>query len=87
MSFVFILNGHNDNCLPCTVAFNIISLLNNQYTTVCLYDKVSLFRYINVKSDLNNDDIPVSNEMMNMVHENHTFVYTYHSLRRNFDAL
>ena len=91
MSFVIILITNliiiNGNCFPCTVALNIIPLLNNLYTTVCLYDQVSVFRHINVKSDLNNDDIPVSNEMMNMIHENHTFVYTYHTLRRYFDAL
>ena len=28
-----------------TITFNIITQLNNQYTTVCLYDQVWLFRY------------------------------------------
>ena len=44
-------------------------------------------RHINVESDLSNDDIPVPNEMVNMIHENHKSVYTIHSLRRNVDAL
>ena len=44
-------------------------------------------RHLNVESDLNNDDIPVSKIMTNMIHENHKFVHTIHSLRRNFDSL
>ena len=35
----------------------------------------------------NNDDVPVINEIVNMIHENHKFVNAIHSLRRNFDAL
>ena len=34
-------------------------------------------RHLNIKSDLNNDDIPVSMEMTNMIHENYKFVYTF----------
>ena len=38
------------------------------------------------QNDLDNDDIPGSNEIVGMIHENPKFVYTIHSLRRNFDA-
>ena len=34
-------------------------------------------KHLNIKSDLNNDDIPVSMEMTNMIHENYKFVYTF----------
>ena len=38
------LNYHNGNNFSCTVALNIITLLNNQYIIVCLYDQVWMFR-------------------------------------------
>ena len=45
MSFVIILINNliilmAVYCFPCTVALNINTLLDNQYTTVCLYDQV-----------------------------------------------
>ena len=38
------------------------------------------------QNDLDNDDIPGSNVIVGMIHENPKFVYTIHSLRRKFDA-
>ena len=44
-------------------------------------------QHITLNPIKNNDDVPVINEIVNMIHENHKFVNAIHSLRRNFDAL
>ena len=53
MSFVIILINNliilmAVYCFPCPVALNINTLLDNQYTTVCLYDQLKFDCSVNI---------------------------------------